>query len=526
MDVDTWAGNLGKLDQHLNIGRENGECQFVVIECPISMECKEHFMRKQLLNHKESLCKYRQVQCMYCGFASTYQNITISHANKCTKYPLLCPNHCSNQTYPRDRLKTHLASCPEQEVECTFIEMGCKEKVKRRALQQHLDTNLLQHQVVMCQTIREMKKEKQEVEEQLESFKRDKKELEMKMYNFSIQEDNQIKALKYIAKTNTKLQSIYFSKMEEFTYLHPVVPVVFKASLEIKPAYVGVQKLSIFGGNNVNNHDHLTATPYHSELFYSHQNGYKLQLSAEIMCHCSDCKKAQKKVVQHPSAYPSNPWPWQDDGYQGFGYTQQQALHPSDEADYRQSYHPGGSLSVAVNLYIFKGDHDSQLKWPFKEQVTISMYYEDSRKCLGMADFRRSRKAGGDGKDEYCIIPQEIAVFGGNQNHTSTGSKLGIESLIESNENDLVHLLQPALQVKQTWLEIMIQKQSHKQSDKAQCHGNNTQQQKLHLYMEKGLLFPLYLHRDRTHTQSGWSRNDHFTETVYFEVTISPQITC
>ena len=136
---------------------------------------------------------------MYCGFASTYQNITTLHVNKCTKYPLLCLNNCSNQTYPRDQLNTHLSSCPEQEVECTFVEVGCKEKVKHWALQQHLNTNLLQHQLVMCRTIREMKKEKQEVDEQLESLERGKKELEIKICNFSNQEDNQIKALKFIA---------------------------------------------------------------------------------------------------------------------------------------------------------------------------------------------------------------------------------------------------------------------------------------------------------------------------------------
>ena len=90
-----------------------------------------------------------------------------------------------------------------------------------------------------------------------------------------------------------------------------------------------------------------------------------------------------------------------------------------------------------------------------------------------MVDFSRSHKAGGDRKEKCCINPQEIAVFEGNQNHTSSGSKLGIESLIERNENDLVHLLQPALQLKQR-LQIVTQKQSHKQSDNAKFQGNDT----------------------------------------------------
>ena len=102
------------------------------------------------------------------------------HPNKCAKYPLVCPNKCSGQTYPRDQLHAHLTSCPEQEVDCTFSEMGCKEKVKRQDLQEHLTTNLLQHQVVMCQAFREMKKEKLEIKEQLDSMKIREKELELK----------------------------------------------------------------------------------------------------------------------------------------------------------------------------------------------------------------------------------------------------------------------------------------------------------------------------------------------------------
>ena len=95
-----WVGNFGKIDQHLNIGNCDGECQFVVIECPVSLECKKHLLRKYLTNHMSNLCEYRQTQCIHCGFVSTYKKITTLHPNKCTKYPLLCPNKCSNQTYP------------------------------------------------------------------------------------------------------------------------------------------------------------------------------------------------------------------------------------------------------------------------------------------------------------------------------------------------------------------------------------------------------------------------------------------
>ena len=178
-------------------------------------------------------------------------------------------------------------------------------------------------------------------------------------------------------------------------------------------------------------------------------------------------------------------------------------------------YHPEGYLSVAVNLYVFKGDHDSQLKWPFKKEITISMYHENNNthKTHTFVDFRRRSSE----KNEYHKIPHEIAIFEGNQNHTSSGSKLGIESLIETNEDDLVYVLQSPLQRLQTG----TPKRSHIRHDNTLLQGNDIKQQKLHFYMEKGLLLPLNLHGDNY--QSGWPRNDQvFNETLYFEVTISP----
>ena len=485
-----WVGNFGKIDQHLNIGNCDGECQFVVIECPVSLECKKHFLRKYLINHISNICEYRETECSYCGFVSTYKKITTLHPNKCTKYPLLCPNECSNQTYPRDQLDAHLASCPEQKIDCTFSEMGCKEKIKRRVLQQHLDTNILQHQIIMCQAFKEMKKEKQDVEEQLESLKKDKKELEMKLLKFSNQEeDNQIKSLKLMAKTNIQLQLAYFANMEEFSNLYPVAPLVLKESFEITKHYC--RKPVYTTGK-----EHYTCSkPYESQFFYSHPNGYKLQVSVEVMCHCSNCRSPQKK--EQPPTHPYDEW--HGNAYYDAGHRPQQAVHNSDVP----SYCPGGNVSLAVNLYIFKGDHDSELKWPFKEEITITMYQEN--------EYRHHRALGGrciDGKNQY-YIPNETAIFEGNQNHTSSGSRLGIKSLIERNKVDVFQLLQ----LQRTRQESYVQHQVHREK---------VQQQKLHACIEKGLLFPLNLRTDRaTH----W--NDQvYNETVYFEITFSRQLLC
>ena len=489
-----WVGNFGKVEQHLNIGKENGECQFVVVECPVSKICKEYFLRKNLENHVNNNCKYRQTQCMYCGFVNTYQNITTSHPKQCAKFPLCCPNKCSQQTYPRNQLGIHLASCPEQEVDCTFSEMGCKEKIKRRVLQWHLDTNLFHHQLIMCQAFKEMKKDnqeaeeqikllkkgKQEVEEKLELLKKDKKELEAKiqdMLKLSNQENNQIKSLTHITKTNVKLQSAYFSKMAEFSNVNPVVPVVFKTSFEITLT----RQTDHYQESGIRNVNHYTAKPYHSQFFYSHSDGYKLQLSVEVICHCSNCRKPQQKGEKAATAIHNQHRPWPVNEWQRANA----CAYDVDDFYVGPSYHPSTGTSLAVNLFIFKGNYDSQLRWPFKEEVTITAYQKH--------DYTNLRWHAADRMmDGTEYIPNAVAIFEGNRNHTSTGSKLDIKPPLQLQsqpcDTELLWKLQP----------------------------------KSHTLIDKGLLIPLDL---RNHRLSQYYMcTDIYNETIYFEVAVSPQL--
>ena len=478
-----WIGKFGEVEQHLNISKENGECQFVVVECPVSIGCKECIPRKNLENHVNNNCKYRQTQCMYCGFVNTYQNVTTSHPKWCAKFPLCCPNKCSHQTYPRNQLGTHLASCPEQEVDCTFSEMGCKEKIKRRVLQEHLDTNLLQHQLIMCQAFKEMKKDKQEVEEQLELLKKDEKELEVKidMLKFLNQEDNQMKSLKHITKTNDKMQSEYFSKMVELSNVNPVVPIVLKASFEI----INTLQTDHYHRNGFSKINHYTAKPYHSQFFYSHSDGYKLQLSVEVICHCLNCRKPQQKAILN-QRQPANEW---------------QRADAYDFNDFYEPSYPENLMSFAINLFIFKGDHDSQLEWPFKKEVTITLCY--TYRSLGWHD----RIMPMDGT-EY--IPCAVAIFEGNRNHTSTGSKLDIKPVIDKKEKDL----QPPQLQNQPYDRQMLRSKLQSRSP---------------TLTDKGLLLPLNLSYCKSveydfHFSSTYGNDVHdvYDAAVYFEVTFSP----
>ena len=188
--------------------------------------------------------------------------------------------------------------------------MGCKEKVKRRQLQQHLETNLLQHQMIMCATIKQLQKDKQELQ----------KELAM-----TVKESN---------------WPLYLHKMSQVASCNPEAPVVFKIPFVIANTGRCVPK-------NVHNGMYCSAPTYHSPLFYSHPNGYRLQLVVKFISHCTWCLG------------------------ESLNFRPSMSLITLASTD-------GKICSVSVDFYIMNGEHDGNLKWPFEGQISVTLLNKEA----------------------------------------------------------------------------------------------------------------------------------------------------
>ena len=314
-----WIGDLGKLEQHLANGKSDGECQFVVVKCTVSDLCKVKILRNSLICHASNVCQYRQFKCEHCDYQSTYLVITTEHYNQCPDYPVLCPNNCSKQTHPQGQLDTHLASCPEQEVDCIFSEMGCKEKLKRQQLQQHLTTNLLQHQLIMCQayhsqneTIALLRQDKRKLEEQVACLTKDMEKLQTLI---PVRVD----------------WPLYLHKISKSASVHPIAPIILEIPFRV------VQMKSLFKNNDFQSF----APTYNSPPFYSHLSGYKLQMSA--------------KFVYEDSKFMASYL---------FNY-----LTTSGSLAKKVN---GMIYGVIIDLYIMDGEYDGYLKWPFEKNIIIT----------------------------------------------------------------------------------------------------------------------------------------------------------
>ena len=149
-----WAGERGDLDQHLNDGSEEGECQFVTVVCPYN--CGHDFKRCELKEHKMTSCPNCPFTCEYCDYEAT-SDVTTEHWAVCEKYPMECPNACGGDTIERQHLEEHLdKECPLQMVECEYSYAGCEFQCQRQNMQDHANDKVKAHLLLVSTRVEEL----------------------------------------------------------------------------------------------------------------------------------------------------------------------------------------------------------------------------------------------------------------------------------------------------------------------------------------------------------------------------------
>ena len=129
------------------------------------------FCRKDIKNHLTYHRVNRQYLCKYCHKVDTYETITKSHYNECPEHPISCPNQgCSVTDIKRKELSDHLEKCPEELIDCPFAEAGCKERVGRGRMGDHMTSSVQLHLVALMEAYKEVKGAYKEVKRRLEDL--------------------------------------------------------------------------------------------------------------------------------------------------------------------------------------------------------------------------------------------------------------------------------------------------------------------------------------------------------------------
>ena len=216
-----WQGELGKLDQHLNLNPDKDKlsvgCAYTNVKC---LFCKELYQRSKIEHHQGSQCTERPFTCSMCEeYNSTYDDVITNHTPVCKCRPVECPNSCGANNLQHQHLEEHVSTqCPLSYVDCEFSDAGCDAKVHRKDLHSHMEENMVTHVSLLA---RENKKLKLQLKDQEEMSKK---------------------------------MGLLEEKIEKVKFQLTRVPPLYLECLDVKT------KL------------------WKSEPFYSHVGGYKLQL--------------------------------------------------------------------------------------------------------------------------------------------------------------------------------------------------------------------------------------------------------
>ena len=137
-----WEGELGNVESH-----QNGVCGYQLVQC--GNKCGAEMERRDVEKHKKDHCELRMYRCPYCpiftSYLDTYKKVTSEHFKECYNFPLDCPNNCEEKRIRRGVMSSHLAICPEKVVPCRYQSLGCKVRLPRKQMKDHLkdkDTHL------------------------------------------------------------------------------------------------------------------------------------------------------------------------------------------------------------------------------------------------------------------------------------------------------------------------------------------------------------------------------------------------
>ena len=126
-----WVGELGNVESH-----QNGVCGYQLVQC--GNKCGAEIERRDVDEHEEDYCELRMYECPDCCFEDTYQKISSEHFKVCPFFPIDCPNNCGKKEIIRQYMSSHIYTCPEEVVPCRYQSLGCKVRLPRKQMTDHL----------------------------------------------------------------------------------------------------------------------------------------------------------------------------------------------------------------------------------------------------------------------------------------------------------------------------------------------------------------------------------------------------
>ena len=309
-----WTGELGQLDQHLNMNPTPGTqllgCPLLRVSC--TLNCGDSMTRRSIKAHQSDHCPKRPFSCEHCKvYKATYDDVIHNHWPVCGSFPVQCPSDCGS-TLQRQNVSDHLnKECTLETTKCDLHYAGCTEVVPRRDMSEHLRENLPTHisllaasqakqqdrMTILLEEKAELKKENERLQQKYQELKDKNADLEATLTRQQAQIDSLTKGLSSnTIHLNSKLATL-------------------SQELEVTSKYTTITR-PVVTMENFQRHKH-TKKIWQSPPIYTHYHGYKI-------CLRVDANGSKGKYVE-----------------------------------------------VFVNL--MKGEFDDTLQWPFRDKIVVQL---------------------------------------------------------------------------------------------------------------------------------------------------------
>ncbi|XP_035507773.1 TNF receptor-associated factor 6 [Morone saxatilis] len=136
---------LRHLENHL------AQCQFATEPCP---QCQQSVRKSHLEEHITVECQRRPVSCPDCVASFVYEDREL-HEQQCPFASVTC-QYCDLDLI-RDQMDSHCdTDCPKAPIACNFSAFGCKERMQRHNLAQHMQEFTQMHMRYMADFLRSL----------------------------------------------------------------------------------------------------------------------------------------------------------------------------------------------------------------------------------------------------------------------------------------------------------------------------------------------------------------------------------
>lgn len=136
---------LRHLENHL------AHCQYTTVPCP---QCQQSVRKSHLEEHTTLECQRRPMSCPDCVACFVYEEREL-HEQECPFANVTC-QYCEMDLI-RDQMESHCdTDCPKAPIACNFSAFGCKERMQRHNLAQHMQEFTQMHMRYMADFLRSL----------------------------------------------------------------------------------------------------------------------------------------------------------------------------------------------------------------------------------------------------------------------------------------------------------------------------------------------------------------------------------